>query len=543
VSRVQKKIFLLIFIAVLAVGLISVLYLLRFTQDTRTRADTVTPTPSPVAVPQRLRWAPPTLSNPTTITLGTGATQTTLDTTKDYIINFPPTKKTGYTWLIGGRNIVIKSGYLTTPTGYTDTSQRRAIYIKNAVGTVHIEGILIDNSGGGEMDAVAISAPNATVQLQNIRVLDLHGSVNTEHSDLIQPWGGVKELRVDRFTGTTNYQGFYFVQTQTTGFMGTITIQNVNLSHQFNPLQNVPRILYMVDNNCGSHPTSISFTNTYFNPHASRSFAEETLPSTTQPSGCLASLSNGTIIWPRSTWVTGSVKQGVPPGGDFVPDGTVGTNYVSPGYESDPAPTPTGTSTPTVVVPTSTPAPTNTPVPNTTKFSVNVFLHGIGTSGDNANPSGGGNMTPVHPQRTVTLELFDGNNTLVKSMSGTVTFNPAVGSFTGIIDGGNSINNGNYIVKIRTQSYLRNQLNSIIPVSANQTTQLVPITLITGDASNDNALNLIDYNLILDCYAEFSPARNCDAVKKLATDLNDDGAVDLIDFNLFIRELSVQSGV
>jgi hypothetical protein len=348
----------LVFVLV-GVLLILVNYLSKDTFNFKSRAQSGTPP---------LHWSPPVLVEPTTINLGTGATSTTLDPTKDYIINFPPTKKIGYTWITGGHNIVIKGGYVTTPTGYTNTSERRAVYIKEATGTVHIEGLLIDSSGGGEHDAFAINAPQATVQLQNIRVLDLQGTVNTEHSDIIQPWGGVAELRVDRMTGTTNYQGFYFVQTQPTGFMGTIIAQNVNFVHQANPSQNVPRMLYMVDNSCGSHPASVSFTNVYFMPHSSRPFSEETLPSTTQPSNCLADLTNGVITWPGATWVTGTIIEGTPPDGEFVPDGTVGLNYISPGYEGDATPTPYPTEDPNMPTstPTDIPTPTNTPIPTST---------------------------------------------------------------------------------------------------------------------------------------------------------------------------------
>ncbi len=302
----------------------------------------VTPTPIPGAT--RLKWAPPVLVNPTTINLTTGATSNTLDTSRDYIINLPATKKTGYTWLTGGRNIIIRGGHVTTPSGYTSTNERRAFYIKDNVGTVHIEGVLIDSSGGGEHDAFAINSANSIVQLQNIRVTDLKGSYNSEHSDIIQPWGGVKELRIDRMTGSTNYQGFYFVQTQTYGIMEKIIAQNVNFSHQTNPVQNVPRMLYMVYDACDYHPGSVSFTNVYFKPNAQRPFSETTYPSTTTPSACKATLSSGTprqLTWPSLTWMTGSVIEGDPPGGDFVPTGVAGTSYVSPGYESDPTPTPT----------------------------------------------------------------------------------------------------------------------------------------------------------------------------------------------------------
>src|SRR5690606_19980923 len=115
-----------------------------------------------------------------------------------------------------------------------------------------------------------INAPEAVVQVQNIRVENLTGSYNSEHADLIQPWGGVRELRVDRLTGSTNYQGFYLVQTQS-GSIGTVTIRNVNLIHQANPAQNVPAMIYM-DDDCDWHPAHVSFTNVFIQPHASRPF-------------------------------------------------------------------------------------------------------------------------------------------------------------------------------------------------------------------------------------------------------------------------------
>jgi dihydropteroate synthase len=73
----------------------------------------------------KLRYAPPALVNPQTILLGTGATTTTMDPTRDYIIQLPKEKKTGYTYLIGGRNIVL-IGSCTNATGPTD---RAATYL------------------------------------------------------------------------------------------------------------------------------------------------------------------------------------------------------------------------------------------------------------------------------------------------------------------------------------------------------------------------------------------------------------------------------
>lgn len=276
-----------------------------------------------------LHWSPPQLDNPTIINLSAGATSITLNPNKDYIIRFPNTKKIGYTWISGGRNIVILGGHLTTPFGYTQTSERRALYIKEATGTVHIEGLLIDSSGGGEHDAIAINAPDAIVQIQNVRVENLKGSYASEHSDIIQPWGGVKELRVDRLTGSTNYQGFYLVQTQSAS-IGHVDIRNTNLIHQENPTQNVPAMIYM-DDNCDLHPLSVAYTEVYINPHPSRPF-QYTVEPATDNTNCGSILDSNMLIWPNTDWIIGRIYKGLPPDGDYVPRHLVGINYNSPGY-------------------------------------------------------------------------------------------------------------------------------------------------------------------------------------------------------------------
>src|SRR5690606_2153908 len=135
----------------------------------------------------------------------------------------------------------------------------------------------------------------------------------------------------------------YFVQTQALGIMQSIIAQNVNFIHQDNAVQNVPRLLYMVYDDCLDHPGSVEFSEVYFKQSPQRSFEQNTYPSTTTPSACKATLSSGSpreLTWPTQNWVTGSIKEGDPEDGDFVPEGVAGTSYVSPGYESDPTPTP-----------------------------------------------------------------------------------------------------------------------------------------------------------------------------------------------------------
>lgn len=212
------------------------------------------------------------------------------------------------------------------------------------------------------------------------------------------------------------------------------------------------------------------------------------------------------------------------------------------------APTTTPTKAPTPI-PTNTPAPTSTPVPptatpqpNSTKFGVTLLLHGLGKGGDNANPTATGNTTPLHPQKTITLQLFDSSNTLVKSVSGTVNYNATLGNFQGTVDGGTDLASGSYLVKVKSVPYLRRQLGGIVTITAASTNTLPQGSLVVGDTNDDNQLNILDYNMMLDCYSELAPARNCDPSKLTKTDFNDDGAVNQFDYNLFLRELSVLTG-
>ena len=76
---------------------------------------------------------------------------------------------------------------------------------KGQTGTVHVEGLLIDNAGGDLTEGIQINAPDAVVQIENCRIKGIHArdevNFTDNHPDLIQPWGGVKALRVDRFDG------------------------------------------------------------------------------------------------------------------------------------------------------------------------------------------------------------------------------------------------------------------------------------------------------------------------------------------------------
>jgi hypothetical protein len=228
-----------------------------------------------------------------------------------------------------------------------------------------------------------------------------------------------------------------------------------------------------------------------------------------------------------SVWTKTFTKSGVP--------------TITPGGS-----TPTTTPLPVSPMPIKTLTPTVTPGGGT-YLNLKIYLHGIGYGGDNVNPSGAGNVSPLHSIRTVTLQLIDTNNQIVLTKQLLMQYVNGMGNipdFTGLttISG---IQSGLYTAKVSVPQYLIRTMPGILqirmePGLANDSPE---VRLTTGDTNADNVLSVLDYNMILDCYSDLAPAKNCaDANKKLMTDLTDDGSINQFDYNLFLRELSVQSG-
>ena len=218
-----------------------------------------------------------------------------------------------------------------------------------------------------------------------------------------------------------------------------------------------------------------------------------------------------------------------------------------------PTKVPTGTPTPTPTkVPTSTPTPTPTAVPTSvptqglTSFQLTVFQHGIGSSGDNTNAASSlSNKNPLRKTVPAELQLYDLNNNLIGAGTGKVNYNEQTGNYIGTISiTPNVFTTGKYTLKVKTEGHLRKLMTGIQTIVAGQhNTSLPAVSLVTGDIDNNNALSILDYNLLLDCYSDLTVASNCsDTKKKTSSDLNDDGPVNQIDYNLFLREIATQPG-
>ncbi len=231
----------------------------------------------------------------------------------------------------------------------------------------------------------------------------------------------------------------------------------------------------------------------------------------------------------------------------FTPTPTPTPTPIPPPPTRIPTPTPTTKSTATPIPPSPTPIPTGTPTPtplpnDTILHFASIKLHGIGKGGDNTNPNLNGNLNPLTRTRKITVEIFNTTGSLISSSQGNVVYTSATGDFSGDIKLDTAVAGGSYLVKIKSPTYLRRQLNGVITINKSSVNQMPAVSLVAGDSNGDGALSILDYNMILDCYSDLLPARNCNPTKKENADLSDDGKVNQDDYSLFLRELSVSTG-
>lgn len=290
-------------------------------------ADTTAQVPQGPAAPatspvprsgSRLAWAPPALANPTVIDVTSAHHQLILDDRRDYVVRLPaqPLSVAYGLSIAGGRNVVIIGGEIDIPYQGQSTppgAARVALYLKDQTGTVHVEGVLF--SGGDLSDSIDLDERlGATVQLENLRSQDNHARdelhFSDAHPDCLQSWGGPAVLRVDHFTCSTECQGFFLhpQQYDAQAANRSTDLRNVNVTAvPGRPGYPGPGyLLWQAD------PFAKSLDNVWILPNARKPWD---------------------TLWPAaSSWP--GVSWGEPPAGDFVPAGTVGGGYVSPGYVS-----------------------------------------------------------------------------------------------------------------------------------------------------------------------------------------------------------------
>lgn len=272
----------------------------------------------------KLTWAPPVLSEPITIEISEKKAGLKLDQTKDYILKMPARPLQGGLNIWGGRNVVLIGGEIHVPSKEEAPDFKgstRALYIQQQKGTMHIEGLLV--GGKGLTEGVNFNQRlGGIVQFQNMRIETVHGTRSGHHADLIQTWAGPTELRIDRFTGSTSYQGFFLLPNQ--HFQ---TVENNGVVSEAPK----PRLFDFRHMNINGTDKSAYLLWLPAPPGFPLNLQEVWV----SPSPNKDRLNRDQFLWPKpstgdTSWA--AVKVGTPPEGDFVPAGVAGVNYVSPGY-------------------------------------------------------------------------------------------------------------------------------------------------------------------------------------------------------------------
>ena len=261
-----------------------------------------------------------------------------LDIAKDYLILFPRAPMRRGLIVSGGRNVVIVGGEVEIPwRGDNPTiAERRAFFFRDQAGTLHLEGIKLH--GEDLTEGIQLNTPNADVQIANVAVIDVHArdqdSFTDNHPDLIQSFGGAHSITIERFTGSTDYQGLFF-HSATDGATkhGPIAIHDTNII-------GLPTARYLLWFSLDGHEDTVSLKNVWLEVPSQRSggIGRAVWPDVNGDFPHRAESINyaGTsaIIWPEemTPQILGHVTQGSPPAGNFVNADFVGTNYISPGY-------------------------------------------------------------------------------------------------------------------------------------------------------------------------------------------------------------------
>jgi hypothetical protein len=315
-----------------------------------------------------LTWPPPTLVSPVTINLPTtGPIYLNLDPSKDYVLKSTGHITGGGLSVNGGHNVVMIGGWITpTVTSSSNNEQGRGLTFYNQTGTVHVEGVYLESPG----DAISIEAPQAIVQIENVRTDNVHAycdNFSLNHPDVIQIWSGPAQLRIDRLTAQSDYQGFFWSKDPSVAgsvYPGTVVGKNINLMPS-------PRQVDANGHPCGADLSPLGpvtwhmSASTYFSCSSCwmltgwysptyRRKLQDSIPGYDNGNGTFADLpyslgrqaiptraparelgrrEGDYIEWPSIPNLTNEVwAWGLPRVGDFVPLGMAGPDYASPGY-------------------------------------------------------------------------------------------------------------------------------------------------------------------------------------------------------------------
>lgn len=330
--------------------------------------------PAPVDS-SKLAWAPPTLGAggvtvvPFTLTdatrnssvLGSGAG-------RDLLITQTQALTGGMAQMTGWRHIVWIGGELNIASGTNVT----CVIPRGCTGTVHLEGIYIHGSGVGDAFVNRQIGPYIT-QIENCRF-----EVNSQagfHADCFQCQGvELDAVRWDKCTFYTNYQGIFLRNAYATlpgAYVHNVDIRRTNFrgpgSNRFWQSWEDPAHIGQGAYNDGTAqaiaPVSLQDVWIAGDGDSRPDIGRRLFPASTFEDGFgggTASMRRGCFVDSDSTsnyvrfstgsetvpaggpksgqatldcQITGIIRDGVPPDGDFCPVGVAGLGYSTPGYQ------------------------------------------------------------------------------------------------------------------------------------------------------------------------------------------------------------------
>lgn len=330
-----------------------------------------------------LTWAPPgypDYSGYVTVDLAAGGGTIDLDDSKDYRLVPPSTPISGHTDVEGGRNIVTMGGHCHIPDKGHGASaiSRRCITFRDDGGetsgrVIHLEGWYAD--GPDLTEGIDLAVPSAIVQIQNVRIEKIvaRGADDLmeqndyagegSHPDLLQPFGGAKEIRIDKFTGRSGYQHFwlrwdspedppvedkkYFfrrVNTEAVSYSAADDGKTYYGHSGWGWYKDQTPRLFLDDGTVWHKHHPGSYTATFKGSFRNEEWTTDEDPDY-EPQIAADSIGTYAYYSDKATNVNGlpavrnfddtapgRIYSGLPPNGDYVPKGSVGIGYVSPGY-------------------------------------------------------------------------------------------------------------------------------------------------------------------------------------------------------------------
>jgi hypothetical protein len=332
---------------------------------------------------QTLTWTPPgypEYPGYVTVNLPSSGGSLELDDGKDYRLVPPSVPISGHTDVSGGRNLVTIGGHCHIPDQGHGASaiSRRCLTFRDDGGetsgrTIHVEGWYAD--GPDLTEGIDLATPSAIVQLQNVRIERIvsrgHEDLNDlnayegkgSHPDLLQPFGGASEIRIDGFTGRSGYQHFWLrwnppedppvddkkylfrrVNTEAISYVGADDGRTYYGHSGWGWYRDESPQLFLEDGTVWHkhHPRSStrtfkgSFRNQEWtlgrNPDYEPQIATDSTGAYAYYLDKAVNANGRPAVRNFNDTAAGRVYSGLPPGGDYVPKGSVGVGYESPGY-------------------------------------------------------------------------------------------------------------------------------------------------------------------------------------------------------------------